>query len=131
MKYKLTFALLVLLAGALMARTTTVGVGETVPVGGTTTTATTTTSETTTTEEEEASAPIPQMQITPADGSDAPSTGGSEWENLGIAGSGDSSGHRETVDVGESTGGTSSQGNDSVCMPALVLLGALALFARG
>ena len=120
---------LALFSGACWARGTTVGIGETIPVGGTTTTTTTTNTTTTTTQDGGSSEPTPQMQITPADGSTPSSTEGSEWENLGI------------VDTGETTGGSSgdtasTQQNQqsgsagtSGCVPALVLAGlGLALF---
>lgn len=131
------FALcLALFAGASWARGTTVGIGETIPVGGTTTTTTTTTNTTTTTTEDSGSSePTPQMQITPADGGEAGSTEGSGWENLGVMG-GSGSGNESTG--GDSSGAGNGQpqpdgnGEDRTgnsCAPAFVLAGmALALF---
>ncbi|MCX6768678.1 MAG: hypothetical protein NTY83_02460 [Candidatus Micrarchaeota archaeon] len=125
--------------GACWARGTTVGVGETVPLGGTTTTTTTTTNTTTTTTQEEGSSePTPQMQITPADGSTPSSTEGSGWENLGMIGSGDSAEGASASGDASGTGGTSATAQQnqqtgsaggSGCLPALVLAGAaLSLF---
>lgn len=132
---------LALFAGACWARGTTVGVGETVPLGGTTTTTTTTTNTTTTTHEG-SSEPTPQVTITPADGGTAPSTEGSGWENLGVmggsgngsSGSGDTSGAGEGATSGSTAApsaqqNTSGQGTSPGCAPALVLAGiALSLF---
>lgn len=137
------FALcLALFSGAVWARGTTVSVGETVPLGGTTTTTTTTTTtaETTAEEEEGSSEPIPQMQITPADGSTPSSTEGTEWENLGVVDTGETIGGEsgETGAEAEATGGStagttaapSAQGTGTGCAPAFILMGAaLALFA--
>lgn len=96
---------LALFSGGCWASSTTVSVGETIPVGGTTTVATattnTTTTTTTTTQSSGSTGPTPQVQITPAGGSAPSSTEGSGWENLGVMGGGS----------GEETSGTEGTGS--------------------
>jgi hypothetical protein len=124
--------MLILLSAFSFARGTIVGVGETVPADGGTTTTTTTTNDTTTPPPDDTdSGPTPQVTITPADGSDAPSGEGSDWENSEILGVGETSGTQQPASStgnGQQAGGTAS----ASCFPALVLAGfaLLALFAK-
>ncbi|MEW5996955.1 MAG: hypothetical protein AB1657_05170 [Candidatus Micrarchaeota archaeon] len=131
---------LALFPGASWARGTTVGVGETVPLGGTTTTTTTTNTTTTTAQDEGSSEPTPQVVITPADGSTPSSAEGSSWENSEIPGVGGADGTQQTVSGSQppvpGTGNEPPQpdgnGEDRAgtsCLPAFILAGmALALF---
>lgn len=147
---KAIFAAMMVFLFAFSYAGTIVGVGETVPLDGGTTTTTDGSEEETTPPPEDGSGsdgPIPQVTITPADGSDAASGEGSDWENSEILGVGETSGAEagaEETAAGTSTpGGTAPNGQPqpdgngedrtgTSCSPALVLAGfaALALFAK-
>ncbi len=150
--YLLSFALLAaaLFAGTCSAATTTVGVGETIPVGGTTTTVTTT--EPTTTEptgdepaDDSGSGPggiIHQVGIVPADGGEAPPGDDSSWEGAEILGSGSTTPETETPEetapetegsaeptlYTEDEGTPTAPQGQNACAPAFALL-LLAAFA--
>ena len=148
--YFLSFLVLAaaLFTGTCSAATTTVGVGETIPVGGTTTTTTTEPSEPTTedtsTEDSGSDSIIHQVGIVPADGSEAPSSEGSEWEGAEILGSGSTTPEAESPEGTESESpaeptlytedestpeaGDSAPAGQDACAPAFVLA-LLAAFA--
>ncbi|MDD2655567.1 MAG: hypothetical protein PHQ80_02760 [Candidatus ainarchaeum sp.] len=143
MKKTSFIAMLILLSAFSFARGTTISIGETVPVdGGTTTTPDGSGEETAPPPEEDSdSGPIPQVTITPADGSGAPSGEGSSWENSEILGVGETSGETGMPASEENAGATGEQPqpggngedrNGASCAPALVLacLASLALFAK-
>lgn len=138
-----------LLAFPCSARTTTVGVGETIPVGGTTTVTTTeptTTAEPAVEEPVEDSSPsiIHQVGIIPADGGEAPSGDDSSWEGAEILGSGsttpeteapeetatETEGSAEPTPYAGDEGTPTAPEGQNACAPAFALMCvALALFA--